>query len=157
MSARFFPLLSHTRFNWLVVSVQCGLSVTKYWLIKMMLREEMVWFTKPRICLTSIDWLSIYLYERKRENDSEKKQVSPRSLSYIISIFVRFRSSSSSLKREEEKKDLLIEKKREKKKENWQTQVTTDSPLKRFFSLLTWSYFIAIFFLFLFNFCTLTS
>jgi len=123
-------------FSWLVVSVECSLSVTIYWLIKMMLREEMVWFTNP-LNMLAINWLvvSVYIREKKKEDieKASKKKTSPPDhfrISYLSSfVFVPLLLRRWSAKKK--KKDLLIEKKREK--ENWQTRVTTDNPLKHFF------------------------
>lgn len=110
---------------------------------------------KPlNIRLTRFDWLFAFSLSqserRKRRKEREERRERgphrffPRSLSCIISICNRFRSSSSSISplKREEKKDLLIEKERERnrerregEKETQQTHRTTDSPLKRFCSL----------------------
>lgn len=77
----------HTRFNWLVVSVQCSANVTKYWLIKTKKRNGVIYKT-PSV----IDWLLIARRERERERHIYIHifflLLSSWSFSYMISFFV---------------------------------------------------------------------
>ena len=139
-----------------MVALQCSSSVTKYWLIKMMLRErKRKWcdLQSPRIdarralvgCSLSLSVsLSIWIWARKRRRRGPLPPITfvyhiyLQSFSFFVffnfAVEARRKKGFVNWKRERGERT----REREIEKETQQTDRTTDSPLKRFCSL-TWS------------------
>lgn len=83
------------RFYWWMVSVQCGLSVTKYWRIKMMLRKRKGVIYKLANML-DVNWLVVsrWISERKSEREIERERkrglLSPPLITFVYHIYLHW-------------------------------------------------------------------
>ena len=93
------------RFYWWMVSVQCGLSVTKYWRIKMLLRKSKGVIYKP-VNMLDVKWLVVrrWISERKSEREEERSSPPDHIRVSYLSAFVFVLLLRWSAKSEKKKK-----------------------------------------------------
>ena len=94
------------RFYWWMVSVQCSLSVTKYWRIKMMLRKRKGVIYKPANML-DVNWLVVSRWISERKSERERGLLPPDHfrVSYLSAfVFVLLRRWSAKSEKKKKKK-----------------------------------------------------